>query len=261
VSSAVGGAGLGANDEADQNFLNPATLVQLKSMSVGYLYSDGYRAKDEHDRVYGITVADDSEDVSFAGGFTYLNRRRTFKSFNTINETYIEADIAGTVYKHLSWGLGIFHLRQDALGDELYKQTDARLGLFLNPSANLGIGLIANNIGATHDDVVLPLRLKDELGLGAYYIFMKEFRLRADVYRQTQYNPGGKMRFGGGFESMIDAFFVVRAGYLQDDLLDRKYYTLGFGFTGPRLKIDYSYQQNIDDSFAGMHSVDFRMPL
>ncbi|MEK6556066.1 MAG: hypothetical protein AABZ31_12550, partial [Bdellovibrionota bacterium] len=64
-----------------------------------------------------------------------------------------------------------------------------------------------------------------------------------------------------GIESFIDAFLVLRMGYQINELEDRNYYSLGFGFTGPRLKIDYSYQQNEDYTKGAMHSVDFRLPL
>lgn len=261
MAGATGGAGLGANDEADQNFLNPASLTHLKNMSVGYVYADGYHGDDEHDRFYGITVADNSESVLVTGAFTYLARRRTFPIFNTLDEKYFELALAGRIVQQLSWGIGIFHLNQEAVGLDTYKQTNARVGLFYNPTPEFGLGFIANNIAGTDDDVPKNLRLKDELGLGANYIFMRQFRARADIYRQTQYNPDGKVRWGAGFESFIDAWFVVRAGYKSDSLIDRDYLTLGFGFTGPRLKIDYSYQKNMDDNRGGMHSVDFRMPL
>jgi hypothetical protein len=261
VASALGGAGLGANDEGDQNFLNPASLVHLKNMSVGYIYSDGYRAKNEHDRFYGFTIADNSPDVFISGAFSYIDRRRTFDAFNTLNEKYFEVSFARQLVKQFSFGFSIFHLNQEAVGLETFKQTNGRLGLFYNPNPKLGVGFLASNLGSTDNEVISPLRLRDELGIGANYILMKQFRFRGDVYQQTQDNPGGKMRWGAGFESFVDAFLVVRAGYQSDALADRDYMTLGFGLTGPRLKIDYSYQKNVDDNRGGMHSVDFRMPL
>jgi hypothetical protein len=261
VANAVGGAGLAANDEGDQNFLNPATLAQLKSMAIDYFYSDGYRGKDEHDRIYSFALADNSDDVAFSGGLIYTDRRRTFPQFNSLNERYIEFAFAGQLYKQLAWGLGIFNLNQQVEGDDTYTQTNARFGLFYNPHPDLGLGFIANNIAPTKDEILMNLRLKDELGIGANYIFMPIIRGRADIYRQTQYNPEGKLRWGGGFETLLDAYFIWRFGYQADDLTGRKYYTAGFGFTGPRLKIDYSYQKNVYDNRGGMHSVDFRMPL
>lgn len=230
-------------------------------MSIGYVYKDGYHGKNEHDRAYALTIADNTADVLIAGAFTYVDRRRTFDSFHSLNERYFEFQFARRFFKYFSWGVGIFHLNQEAVSDDTYKQTNGRIGLFYNPNPELGVGFIANNIAGTDEDVTKPLRLKDELGLGANYIFMKQFRARADIYQQTQYNPDGKMRWGAGFESFVDAFFVVRGGYQSDALADRDYYTLGFGFTGPRLKIDYGYQKNVDDNRGGMHSVDFRMPL
>src|SRR5688572_27584337 len=68
VSQALGGAGLAANDEAEQFLLNPAVLVHSRGAAIGYYYSDGYRGENEHDTFYGATVSDNTEDVLISGG-------------------------------------------------------------------------------------------------------------------------------------------------------------------------------------------------
>lgn len=261
VSQALGGAGLAANDEGEQLLLNPAVLVHSRGAAVGYFYSDGYRGKNEHDTFYGATASDNTEDVLIAGGVAGFKRRRTFDNFSTIDELNGQISFAGTLFKQVSMGATIEYLQQDAIGDKKYTQWDASVGLLLNPTPEFAVGFIARNLAPTDTDIPAPIRQRDELGLGAHYIVLEKFRFRLDVFKPMQLNPEKDYIFKGGAESLIDAYLAVRIGFQNDGVSDRHLYSAGFGFVGPRLKIDYSFVKNSDYSGGAMHSVDFRLPF
>jgi hypothetical protein len=261
VSSALGGAGIAANDEGEQILHNPGVLAHAKDLVLGAFFSDGYRGENEHDKFIGGTITDNTSESGIAGGFSFFKRRRTFNAAPTLDEIYGQISLAKPIYKFLSGGITFDHLRQQEVGGEKYTQTDITLGFLLNPTPELGVGFVAKNLLGRDEDVPAYLQLKDELGVGVNYLFMKTFRGRLDIVRQTESNPDSKMVFKGGLESFVDAFLVLRMGYQANELEDRNYYSLGFGFTGPRLKIDYSYVQTEDFSGGAMHSVDFRLPF
>ncbi len=261
VSSALGGAGIAANEEAEQLLFNPATLVHTKDLSIGAFFSDGYREKNEHDKFTGSTITDNTSDSGVAGGVGFFKRRRTFDVLPTLDEVYAQVSLAKPVYKFLALGLSIEHYRQDVVGGDEYRQTELSMGALYNPSPKFAVGFVVKNLRGRDEDVPALLQLKDELGVGINYILMETFRARFDVVQQTQLNPDQDRVYKAGIESFIDAFLVLRMGYQINELEDRNYYSLGFGFTGPRLKIDYSYQQNEDYTKGAMHSVDFRLPL
>lgn len=261
VSSALGGAGLAANDEAEQLLFNPSVLTHAKDLAVGYYFADGYRDKNEHDNFYGLTVTDNASETGIAGGAALFKRRRTFDRQNSRDEIVGQFSVAKNIIKHISAGLTLEHYRTDIEGADKHKQTDLTLGFLANPNPELGLGLVLRNLLKQKKSVPESIRLNDEIGIGVNYIFMPQFRGRFDVVQQAQNNPDHERTYKLGFESFIDAFFVLRFGYQINDLDDRNNYSVGFGFTGPRLKIDYSFVQNEDYSKGAMHSVDFRLPF
>ena len=261
VSSATGGAGIAANDVAEQVLYNPAVLVHEKGVAVGYFYADGYRAENEHDKFLALSVTDNSSDAGVAGGVVIAKRRRTFDQAPSSDDWYGQFAFATALFKKMSLGFSFEHIRHDFEGGEKLNQTDVTLGLFYNPLPTLGLGLVARNLRERDLSVPVAYQLKDEIGIGGYYIFMRQFRLRADLVQQTEMNPDHEQNLKMGFESLFNSFLVLRAGFQADDLNDRQFYTLGFGFTGPRLQIDYGFAQNTEGSQGAMHSVDFRLPF
>lgn len=261
VSSALGGAGVAANEEAEQFLYNPGALTHSKSLSLGSFFSDGDRGENEHDKFTATTVTDNTSDAGIAGGFAFVRREREFDVLPTREEIFGQFALAAPIYQFLSAGISVEHYRQDEVGGSDYNQTDITVGALYNPNARLGVGLVFRNLLGRDDEVPAHLQLQDQIIVGVNYIFMRQFRGRFDVVEQVSANPEKNRVYKGGIESYVDAFLVLRAGYQVNELEDRNYYSLGIGFTGPRLKIDYSYVKNEDFSGGAMHSVDFRLPL
>lgn len=261
VAGALGGTGVAANDEGEQIFLNPATVAHAKNLSVGYFYQGGYTGTQSRDEWWGVSVTDNSEDIYFAGSALYAVRRRTFEGGFAFDETRMEFSIASIVVKHLAIGGSLYRLERQPDGDKKYELWDFSLGALFNPDPNYAIGAVYKNLSKQSESIPALIELKDYFSIGGYTILMRQFRGRLDLGRQMQRNPDGKIDFSLGFESFIDAYLVFRFGYQDLALSDESYYSTGFGFIGPRLKIDYALRQNVDDSDGTMHSVDFRLPF
>jgi hypothetical protein len=87
------------------------------------------------------------------------------------------------------------------------------------------------------------------------------FRARLDLSRQLEFNPDGEWQIQGGFESFISEFIVLRLGYDYNHLTQENNFTIGLGFEGPRLKLDYAYVDNGNRLGGALHSIDLRIPF
>jgi hypothetical protein len=261
VSSALGGAGLGSSDEGEQILLNPAALVHGSVFTSSLFYIDGYEAEDQHDRALGVTLADNSKDVFFAGSYGYIDRRRTFANQNSRDEQYHQVTIARFVAPHLSVGATYTYLTTNIEGGSTYRQADGHLATHWNPTPELGFGLVFYNVGSRKEEAPKEIQNLDKVAVGVHYIFRPEFRFRMDVSQLLVENPDAKSRYQVGVESHITATFVTRVGFDRDNLADQGGITFGLGFDGPRLKADYFYRKNPDYSEGALHGVDLRLPF
>lgn len=261
VASGLGGAGRGAVDEGEQIFLNPATIVHASPFTSALFYIDGYTEKNEHDNILGLSLADNTEGLFFSGGYAYAKRRRTYDARSTIEEQYHQVSLGKFALRHLSFGATVTFLDTDMIEGPSYRQWDFHIGSHYNPHPNFGIGLVFYNVASRHEKVPAELQNLDAVALGAHYIFMPMFRLRLDISQQMERNPDQKIHYQMGVESHLSNFMVTRIGYDVDTLAKRNVYSLGVGFNGPRLKLDYFYRKDSDYSAGALHGVDLRLPF
>jgi hypothetical protein len=261
VASGLGGAGRGAADDGEQLFLNPAAIVHGSPFTSSLFYVDGYTGKNEHDRHLGFSLADNTEELLCSGGYTYVNRRRTFDESESLDEDFHQISLGGYVYKHLALGMAITYLRTDIEGGSSFDQIDANLGFHYNPHPDWGFGLVFYSLASRDEKVPVTIQNHDKVAVGLHYLFKPTLRVRFDIANQLVYNPENKLNYQVGFETRPTRFFVTRVGIDKDDLAERDYLTLGFGFDGPRLKFDYYYRKDVDYSGGALHGVDLRMPF
>lgn len=261
VSGSTGRAGVAANDNGEQIFMNPAAMVHGKSFVHGYFYRRGTSEEDEENDWLGLTIQDNSENVFLTGGFLYGQESRTFQNLANYKERRIQVSVAKFVTDHISMGLSAYNIRREVFNDKEYEFYDGDLGLLWNPHPQFAIGAKYDNWAKHGDEAPDHVQLKDRLTIGANYVVLDRVRARLDLSQQLEDNPEDRVDFRTGLESFIDTFFVLRFGFERDQLADRKYYSAGMGFTGPRLRIDYSYRKNADYSGGALHSVDFRIPF
>ncbi len=261
LSSALGGAGRGAADDGEQLFLNPAAIVHNSPFTSSLFYLDGYQAKNEHDRILGLSLADNSEDTFCAGGYAFVSRRRTFDGSDSVDDQYHQISLGGYVYKHVALGMAFTYLKSDVERGDKFDQYDANIGFHYNPRPEWGYGLVFYNVNGCDKDVPEHIQNQDKISAGMHYIYKPTLRFRFDMGQQLTNNPDSKMDLQLGFETRPKPFFVTRVGVEKEGATDRDLVTFGLGFDGPRLKFDYSYRKNTDYSGGAMHGVDMRMPF
>ncbi|OFZ16314.1 MAG: hypothetical protein A2Z20_07630 [Bdellovibrionales bacterium RBG_16_40_8] len=261
VASGLGGAGRAAVDEGELILLNPAAVVHATAFSSAIFYEDGYLDKNTHDRATGVNLVDNSEGLFISGGYTYINRRRTFDQIATREENYHQVSLGKFVAKHFSVGAAITYLDSNIIGGRSFDQLDYSLAVHYNPDPDTGFGLVVYNLAAHNKNIQAEILNRNVISLGVHYMYMPQFRFRFDLSKQTEENPDKKFRYQMGLESHVSKFLTTRIGYDSNNLADRRAYTLGLCFDGPRLKADYFYSKNIDYNGGAMHGVDLRLPF
>ena len=78
VAGAMGGAGIAANDMAEQMFLNPAVLSHTEGIAGGYFFQGGYSAPQSRDEFGALAITDNTEGTLFSGGVLASRRNRSF---------------------------------------------------------------------------------------------------------------------------------------------------------------------------------------
>lgn len=261
VASSLGGTGRAAVDDGEQALLNPASVVHGSPFTSELIFIDGYADKNEHDNIKSVGFTDNTEELIVSGGYYYALRRRTFENSQTLNENYHQFSLGRFAMDHLAFGVAITYLDTNVVGGSSYKQWDGNLGLHYNPQPDLGFGLVFYNILRRDKGIPTYLQNQDSVFAGVNYLLFNIFRLRFDLGQQLSLNPSEKLHYELGIESKVGEFLVTRIGLNKDELLKRDFYTLGFGFDGPRVKLDYSYSYNPDYSSGAMHGVDLRLPF
>lgn len=261
VASSLGGAGRAAVDDGEQALLNPALVVHGSPFTSELIYMDGYADKNEHDNIKAIGFTDNTDEIFASGGYFFAQRRRTFDKKNTAEENYHQFSLGGFIVDHFAVGLAITYLDTDVVGGPSYNQWDGNLGFHYNPKPDLGFGLVVYNILNRDDRVPDYLQNQDSIFVASHYLLPEILRLRVDLGQQLSENPNNKMQFQVGAESKVGGFLITRLGFEKDELLRRDLYSIGFGFDGPRMKLDYVYRHNQDYSDGAMHGVDLRLPF
>ncbi len=262
ISSALGGTGRAATEAEEGQFLNPAILPHAREFSSAIFYADGEMGKGLGQTVMGVGFVDNTEGVLIPGGLTYLKTRRTFPDKPPVNEQYGLVAIGGFLARHFTGGLSIHYrdiVEEGGLDTSVWNGT---LGLLFAPQPDWGIGLTWDHF-LTGDSDKLPKHLRDmpELGLGAVYLYNEIFRFRLDVAKALEKDVQRKYRFGFGIETFTSSFLAVRVGAERDEIADKTFVSAGWAFAGPRLKLDYSFKNDVRNGNGAMHSVDFRVPF
>ncbi|MBK9040768.1 MAG: hypothetical protein IPL83_16720 [Bdellovibrionales bacterium] len=262
ISSALGGTGRAATEAEEGQFLNPAILPHAREFSSAIFYADGELGKGFGETVMGIGFIDNTEGVIVPGGFSYLKKRRTFPDKLPVDEQYGLVAIGGFLARHFTGGLSVHYrdiVEEGGLDASVWNST---LGLLFAPRPDWGIGLTWDHF-LTRESDKLPTHLRDipELGLGAVYFYNEIFRFRFDVAKALEKHIQKKYRFGFGIETFTSSFLAVRVGAERDEIADKTFVSAGWAFAGPRLKLDYSFKNDVRNGNGAMHSVDFRVPF
>jgi hypothetical protein len=101
---------------------------------------------------------------------------------------------------------------------------------------------VGYNLAGHKKNAPAAANLYRTVGVGTHWLLGDVLRVRADYQKQIEENPEDRGQFMGGFESLSFQWMRLRAGWFEDGLADLRGLTLGWGFDGPRLKLNVSGQ-------------------
>lgn len=260
-ASSMGGTGRAAVEPADGLFLNPAVVALAGPFELDAYFRDGYLEAQQHENVFGLSVMDNSDDVVVPGAITYLRGHRTFPGLPSVDEQLWQFSVAKFYSQRLAFGIMGNYLSQRPQVGKKVTQWNAGVGLAYHFHSSFSLAGSFMNFLDQGDDVPAHLRQPPILGLGIRYMFDKVFEARADVYREEKFNPDKKASYGLGLKVFALEFLNFHFGGRWEGLADRTLATAGLCFNGPKIKIDYSFEKNVDRTRGAMHSVDIRVPF
>jgi len=261
ISSAMGGTGRAGLSSSEGALLNPAIIPLIKNYEFIAFYRDGYVGPGEHRQGWMVGAVDNSEGVLFPGAGHYGKIRDTGRSVAGVNGEIWHAAGAYLFDDRLSIGASAYRLHYASKGHPSYTQWNGSLGMVALLTQDMSVAYVFDNIGRPASKTPLGLREDPKHSLGVFARVAQLMSMRFDLQRESEFNPKGRLTYMTGLESLTSEFFVIRLGYRLDDLRGIRVATGGFGFNGPRLKMDYSVEKNLEGTSGALHSVDLRVPF
>ncbi|MEO0335603.1 MAG: hypothetical protein AAF202_04385 [Pseudomonadota bacterium] len=253
--NALGGAGAAARGGSINMLINPAAVALMQTIEASGQYRNGDLSGGRTESFYGVSIADNTEDVLIAGGLTYLNGTKKFSGSLESQDQYWNVSLASRLGRLAIGGSAMF-LDSAVKGDETYKQYSGTFGLMLLASEQLVFGAVYDSFVNPGSDVPIPVRLTPTSRLGLRWTPEDFFSVRLDVSRREHENPDREGAVHFGFESFANNYNIIRFGGRVDDFYKQNFVTAGWGFNGPRLKLNYSFEKPLKESNGAMHSVD-----
>ena len=257
----MGGAGLASLQTTSVFFMNPALLPHGPEMGLGLFYTDGLPSASEHLTDLGASIIDNNPDAMFPGALGYVERRRSFDGGGNYNETYWNLSLGNFVADQFSVGVSVVYLVTDFENGPSHTQWDGVIGMLFSPYKRLGFAAVAYHFVSQESKIPEAIELAPKLALGLNYLATDYLEARLDLGKQTKYNSNNKWELHAGLRSHFNKFLSMALGFEADEFTDRKYYTGGFSFQGPRFQMDYALKISTKDSIGTLHSVDIRTPF
>ncbi len=257
----MGGTGRAGINSSEGAFLNPAVIPLIKNYEFIGFFRDGDIGQGQHRQGWALGVVDNSEDVFFPGAAHYGRIRDTGRSPAGINGEIWH--VAGAfLYKDiLSFGASAYRVQYKSKGDRAYTQWNGSLGVVALVNDLISVAYVYDNVARPGSATPVALREDPKHSLGFFGRVGDLMSFRADLTREMEFNPDGRLTYMAGVETKTSDWFMFRLGYRLDDLRQQRVATAGLGFNGPRLKVDYAIEKNLEGTSGALHSVDLRIPF
>lgn len=261
LSSSMGGTGRAASDAGESAFLNPALIPLLKNYEFDAYFRDGAADSGQHRNAYGVGAGDNTSDVLFPGAIHYLRLRDMGRANAGTSSELWHLAVGRAATKHFAFGASGYRLSSKVDGDREYVQWNYSLGLLFTFTPDIGMAYVLDHIAKPGSNVPWGLRQDLQQGVGFFASLGELMRVRLDLTRNEVNNPEHRLVYMLGFENVSGEFAIFRTGFRRDDERNQNYLTVGVGFNGPRLKLDYSFEKNLRGSSGALHGVDIRIPF
>lgn len=261
ISGALGGAGRAGLSGSEAAILNPATLPFIKNYDFMALYKDGTLGPGRHSQALGLGMVDNSEEAAFPGAAHYFRTRESGRGPVPMNGELWHAAGAYLVTDQISIGVSVYRWQHKANAYPAYTQWNGALGAVWLVNPNISLAYVFENPAQPGSEVPVGLREDMRHSLGSFFRFSDIAIMRFDISRQERNNPDKRMIYMLGLETATSEFFAFRAGYKLDDMRNQRTWGMGLAFNGPRLRVDYSMERDMNQASGALHSVDLRVPF
>lgn len=218
----------------DGIFLNSASLAARRRYSLELQWALDRVGGDNRSQFLGGSIVD-STIGSVTGGVAYTRIGRA----ETTGDVYALA-LASPVSSRLFAGVTGKYLRLSGADPANAATVDASL-FYALPSFSFGVS--GYNLVPTGHDEQAPM------GVGTGIAIGNERRYNVTADYRADFDRAGETRHAWGVGGELLAFgnFPVRAGFLNDDARDGKWWTAGVGAVSTSgFAIDLAYQQSVD---------------
>jgi len=249
-------------DSAESHFINPASLVLAPGFDfIVYNLESTSLDKSSSASTYGLSLVDNGPDIVFPGGFHYIKRIKKYSNTLTVDEELWALGVAGYINESMALGMGIYKKSQKIDTGGEHSSITGDIGfIWHDTSKKLSFGASYYNLHIKSDSSTPELlQSKAKLRLGVQYIWNDEMMYRWDMAQQLQANTRNLNEYNLGIGVLLASFIQLRMGYNINELSQNKRVSLGLGFEGPKLKLDYSYSKGVEGAEEPMHGVDFRI--
>ncbi|BDG02181.1 hypothetical protein [Anaeromyxobacter oryzae] len=252
-------SGIGVAQGNDGIYVNPAALAARKRYSVDGSVLFDRRGATTVDQFFGGSVVDSTSGpmtaaVAYARSGEGLYQGNLWTS--AIAGPLVEKFLVGVAGKYYS-----LH------GPQPVNAATLDAGIFWQAADYVSIGATGYNLIPIAKDLVAPMGVGAGLAIGSEQLFQVTADWRADFDR-GQVASGGtgkggtKNRYGFGAELLLGSLVPVRGGFLIDEVLDTKWWSVGTGLVSRSgIALDVGYRQSVDSKSARQIAASLRIFL
>jgi hypothetical protein len=245
-SLGMGGANRGLGGSNDALIMNPAAMAMSRRYGVDVLYQ--YGGADERLNHIHLSAVD-SKSGPVAGGIAYSRDWGNPSGTNaSLNRIYMGSAMSfGDAFAIGLTGQTLVGSYVNDGVEENHDVYNATLGMALNLSEVLGLGVVWQNIFTTQYDALLP----PQVGFGAS-VRGGSFALATDMVLDMRNNAGRRLSYSVGGEAYLFNMFAARFGWRlaasepQNLGPDRNYLAAGLEFVTSTLGAGASGEKTLD---------------
>jgi hypothetical protein len=234
----------------DGIYVNPAALAarQRYSIEAGVLVDR--RGSATTGEFFGGSVVD-SKTSQFTAGASYL---RSQEGAYTGGITHVA--VAGTLAERFYLGISGKYLSLKGASNVSAATGDA--GIFWEVADLVSVGVTGYNLVPIGNDAAAPT------GAGAGIAIGNDRSVQVTGDWRADFDRLGKTanRWAVGVEALLGNLVPVRAGWMQDEVLDTTWWSIGAGLvTKSGVALDVGYRQSIPDPSARTFAASLKLFL
>ncbi len=230
-------AAIGTAAGNDGLYLNPGALAARKRYSVEAGVLVDRRGADTVDRFLGGSVVDSTQANSpVTAGVSFLRAQE-----GTFTGNVVHGALAGPVMEGFFLGVGGKWL--SVKGPRSTSAATMDVGVLWQVADLVSVGGAGYNLVPIGNDAIAPRGAGAGVAIGSDRIFQVTGDWRADFDRDGKTTN----RYAAGVEVLLARLVPVRAGWMKDETLDTKWWSVGAGLvTKTGVAIDFGYRQSMD---------------